>query len=289
MIKKMLPIILLIGFVCFSVPAAAEELADEGVPTLVVPINQEDDQFDQDFEDDFDDEFNSQDGGSEILIADPFERFNRGMFHLNDNLYFYLMKPIARGYRAVVPRPARSSVANAFSNLATPVRAVNSLLQMKFKNVGVELYRLIVNSTVGIGGLFDPAGSLAEVKKGDEEDFGQTLGIYGVGHGFYLVLPILGPSSLRDAVGTLADTTLDPLRYTDLTYLEYLAVKSFKVTNALSLDPDTYEGIVRDSLDPYLFVRAAFAQQRLAQVGKTTYNLNMFEDQDWEQFQWLGK
>ncbi len=283
MFRQMFTIVTIAVFFSAVMPVHAEE-----VPTVVIPLGQTDDKFDRDFEDDFDNEFDDQGGGNEVLIADPLEGFNRSMFYLNDKLYFYLMKPVARGYRAVVPRPARTSVSNAFHNLATPVRTGNSLLQFKFRDVGVELYRLIFNSTVGLGGLFDPAAT-AEVKKVDDEDFGQTLGVYGVGHGFYLVLPLLGPSSLRDAVGGFADTAADPLRYVDMKFLEYLGVKSYKTLNALSLDRDTYEGIVRDALDPYSFIKAAYAQRRLAQVGKTKYNLNMFENAELNPFRWLGE
>ena len=289
--------------ICSPAPLLAADEADTEIETIVIPLGKKDDQFDKEFADDFASEFDDDFGdtfdddgpASEELIADPLEGFNCSMFYFNDRLYFYVMKPVARGYRFLVPSQARVSVANAFANLTTPIRAGNSLLQLKFRDVGVELYRFLVNSTVGLGGLFDPAASLAGVKKVDDEDFGQTMGVYGIGHGFYLVLPVLGPSSLRDAIGSLADTSVYPLRYADLTYLEYLGVKSYKVINALSLDPDTYEGIVRDALDPYLFIRAAYAQRRLAQVGKTKYNLNVFDDFKSEQlqklnpFKWLGQ
>ena len=167
------------------------------------------------------------------------------------------------------------------------------LLQFRFRDVATELYRLLVNSTVGLAGLFDPAASLAGVKKLDHEDFGQTLGYYGAGHGFYLVLPVIGPSSLRDGAGSLVDTFVDPLNYIDLTTLEYAGVKTFRAINSLSLDRDTYEGIVRDSLDPYLFVRAAYAQRRAAQVGKVDYDIlsldgTFLDDETFNPFKWMG-
>ena len=212
----------------------------------------------------------------EKLMNDPFEPINRGVFWVNDKLYFYLLKPVARGYRLVVPRPARTAVGNFFSNLATPIRAGNALLQLKPRAFGTELYRFVINTTFGIGGLFDPAKSVAGVKP-VTEDFGQTLGYYGAGHGFYLVLPVVGPSSLRDGVGSFVDSFADPLRYADLETREFVAIKLFAATNRLSLDRDTYEGIVRDAIDPYLFIRAAYAQRRLAQVGQKTYNMYLFE------------
>ncbi|PLY00510.1 MAG: hypothetical protein C0622_08655 [Desulfuromonas sp.] len=212
---------------------------------------------------------------SEVLIADPLEPLNRGVFWVNDKLYFYLFKPVARGYRAVLPHPVRVSVGNVFSNLGAPVRIGNSLLQFKIEDLGAEVYRFFINTTFGVGGLFDPAAKFGGVKP-RQEDFGQTLGYYHLDHGCYLVLPIVGPSSLRDATGSFVDSFADPLRYTNLETEEYFAIKMVDMTNRLSLDRDTYEGIVRDSLDPYLFIRAAYAQRRQAQVGKT-YNMNLLE------------
>lgn len=246
---------------------------------------------DADFDADFGDDF-SDSGLSGKLINDPFESVNRGIFWVNDKLYFYAIKPVARGYRFVVPRTARVSVGHFFSNLAAPIRVGNALLQLKFRDFGTEIYRFVINTTFGIGGLFDPAESIAGVKPANE-DFGQTLGTYGAGHGFYLVLPIVGPSSLRDGVGSFADSFADPLRYADLETMELMGVNLFKVTNRLSLDRDTYEGIVHDSIDPYLFIRAAYAQKRKAQVGKNTYNINLFQgplfDSDLlDPFEWFG-
>ncbi len=219
------------------------------------------------------------------LIADPFEPLNRGVFWVNDKLYFYLFKPLARGYGAIVPRPVRVSVSNFFSNVSTPVRVANALLQLNFTNAGTETYRFVVNSTLGIAGLFDPATSVAEVRR-VPADFGQTLGKYGFGHGFYLVLPIVGPSSLRDGTGTFVDSYADPVRYADMATRELILVRVFDSTNRLSLDRDTYEGIKRDAIDPYLFIRAAYAQRRLAQIGEPVYNLNILQAPifDGEQF-----
>jgi phospholipid-binding lipoprotein MlaA len=220
-------------------------------------------EFDDDFDDDFDDESEAQ---PRPLIADPLEPWNRGVFLVNDKLYFYLFKPVARGYR-VVPRPVRTSIGNFFSNLSTPVRAVNALLQLKVRDVGTELGRLAVNSTIGWGGLFDPAGYSLRWKK-KSEDFGQTLGFYGVKSGWYLVLPIFGPSSVRDGAGLVVDQFLDPLLYADIKVREYYSLRALERVNALSLDADSYEKFKRDALDPYLFIRAAYAQHRLANIRK---------------------
>lgn len=214
-----------------------------------------------------DDDEDFTDGSMESYdINDPIEPFNRGMFWVNDKLYFYLLKPIARGYR-VVPEPARQSVSNFFSNLGTPVRFVNSVLQLKFADAGTELGRLVVNSTVGIAGLFDPAKKYLGWRKKDE-DLGQTFGNYGVGNGFYIVWPLLGPSSARDTVGLAGDFFLDPLHYVEIKPLERVALKGLEHETRLSLDKDTYEAIKRQALDPYLYVRTTYAQHRKGKIKK---------------------
>jgi phospholipid-binding lipoprotein MlaA len=250
------------------------------------------DDFDADFDADFADDFDNSSTTPERLIADPLEPFNRGVFWVNDKLYFYFFKPVARGYRLILPRPARVSVSNFFSNLATPIRAGNALLQLKFRSFGTELYRFVINTTFGIGGLFDPAANIGGVRK-TPKDFGQTLGYYHVGPGFYLVLPIVGPSSLRDATGAFVDSFADPLRRANLNTRDYLAIKFLDAENRLSLDQDTYEGIVSDSLDPYLFIRSAYAQLRQAQISQNSYDMKMFEEpvfdtQGLDPLEWIG-
>ncbi len=266
---------------------SGNNLESDAMPTSVTS---NDELFDDDFDADFDSDFG---GDAPVkLIADPFQSFNRGVFWFNDKLYFYVFKPVAKGYRFALPRPARVSVGNFFSNLATPIRASNALLQFKFRDFGTELCRFTINTTVGVVGLFDPADSLVGIKK-VTEDFGQTLGHYRVGHGFYLVLPIVGPSSLRDAGGVFVDSYADPLRYANLASIEYFGVKFLDAETRLSLDHDTYEGIIHDAIDPYLFIRAAYVQRRQAQVGDDTYNINIFEgplfDSDFfNPFDWFG-
>lgn len=202
----------------------------------------------------------------EYEIADPLEPLNRGMFWFNDKLYFYAIKPVAKAYR-VVPQPARESVDNFFSNLATPVRLTSALLQGKIVDALNEFGRFMMNSTFGILGLFDPAKNWAGVSK-KEEDFGQTLGHYGVGHGFYLVLPVVGSSSLRDTVGLVADAQLDlSSNILDDEPLEKsIAAQGVKIINSISLDKDSYEAIKETALDPYLFVRDAYLQNRAGKV-----------------------
>lgn len=199
-----------------------------------------------------------------LEVWDPIEPVNRGIFWFNDKLYFYLLKPVARVFR-VVPEPARISLSNFFSNLGTPARFINAALQGKGADASTELCRFLANSTFGLAGLFDVAKKEGVYKK--EEDFGQTLGVYGVGGGLYLVLPILGPTNLRDGVGKAADAFLDPLSY--LGPVEYaVGAKALDKENELSLDKDTYESIKKEALDPYLFIRNAYTQNREAKIKK---------------------
>lgn len=213
-----------------------------------------------------DDIFNDLDD-EDIEVSDPIEPFNRAMFWVNDKLYFYFLKPIARGYRFVVPEGGRIAVSNFFSNIATPIRAVNAAFQFKFKDAGTEMGRFGFNSTIGIFGFFDPAKDHLKIYKKDE-DFGQTLGHYGSGSGFYIVIPLLGPSNVRDGIGLMVDAFLDPAIYIMEKRTDLAGVKFLDVVNEVSLDKDTYEGIIRDELDPYLFIRDAYAQHRAGKIKK---------------------
>ncbi|MEJ2470467.1 MAG: VacJ family lipoprotein [Desulfuromonadales bacterium] len=204
----------------------------------------------------------------ELQVSDPLEPVNRGIFWFNDKLYFYLFKPVARGYR-VVPEPVRESVGNAFDNIGAPVRFLNSLLQGKVRGACYELATFMINSTWGLGGLFDLTPE--ETERPDAEDFGQTLGRYGSPPGFYLVMPFLGPSNARDFVGRFADSFVHPVsspEYLIMKPLEVAGLQTYDRINALSLDKDTYEAIKRDALDPYLFVRNAYLQMRAARVAE---------------------
>jgi len=214
----------------------------------------------EDFDDDFDDEENV------VEAYDPLEIFNRGMFWVNDKLYFYLLKPAARVFR-IIPQPVRVSIANFFNNIETPIRLVNAAAQLKWSDAGHELERFAINTTVGIGGLFDPAKSRLRISP-KIEDSGQTMGHYGVGAGPYLVIPIIGPSTLRDGIGRVADYYLHPVTYIVDDFSDIVIIEAIDVTNTLSLDKDTYEAIKKDALDPYLFIRDAYLQRRRAQVAR---------------------
>lgn len=213
-----------------------------------------------------DDEFEDLIDDSEpIPTDDPLETFNRGMFWFNDKLYIYVLKPTTKVVR-IIPEDVRVCFSNFIRNLTTPVRLVNSLLQGKIHDAGNEFGRFMINTTVGIGGLFDPARTRGNLLP-KNEDFGQTLGTLGIGSGAYLVLPFFGPSTLRDGIGDIVDSTWDPLSI----YLErrdYWTTKTVDVVNGVSLDKDTYEAIKQNSLDPYLFVRDAYIQNRQSKISQ---------------------
>lgn len=241
-------LISLLILLCMTVPVGAQEVKDVGDP----------DDFTE-----FEDPFAGK--GEGVEVRDPLEPINRGLFWFNDKLYFYALKPVARVYRRV-PEPGRQAVDNFFVNLSAPVRLVNNALQLKWGAAGNELRRFLFNSTLGVLGFFDPAGGRGWTLA--EEDLGQTFGSYGVGHGFYLVLPLFGPSNLRDGVGRVGDYFLDPLPYVIDGSWELTGVKAYDRVNALSLDDDTYEKIKEDALDTYLFVRDAYMQRRQALIQK---------------------
>jgi phospholipid-binding lipoprotein MlaA len=203
-------------------------------------------------------------GAEFITTPDPIQPYNLAIFSINDKLYFYFLKPIAQGYRKVLPEKARVSIRNLYNNVNTPSRLVNSLLQRKFKGAGTEILRFVINTTMGIGGLFDPAKSLFCLEKQDE-DFGQTLGSYGMGPVFYIEWPFLGPSSLRDTVGLAADVALDPLTFL-IGPWEHFGISAYDYINELSLEKDTYESIVEPAVDPYLAVQDAYIQNRAKKI-----------------------
>lgn len=198
----------------------------------------------------------------ELRIADPLEPVNRVTFAINDKLYRGVFKPVARGLR-ILPAGLRVSFSNFFSNLGTPVSAASALLQADLHNTGTELTRFLVNSTAGLLGFFDVA-SKAGIES-DTEDLGQTFARYGVGHGFYLIVPFYGSSSLRDVVGSVGTAAINPV-YDNLENGEIVALNVVDAEITLSLDQDTYESFYDSALDPYVFFRTAWLQNRAGKV-----------------------
>ncbi len=196
-------------------------------------------------------------------VSDPWVTMNRATFAFNEFLDRYLLEPIAIGWDAVVPHPAQRGVANFFANLATPRRVANDLLQGKLDKAGDDLGRFAINTTFGVLGIFDPAG--AEGIAPGDEDFGQTLGVWGVPAGPYLVLPLFGSSSPRDAVGLAVDLAMAPEFYFAPWYVSY-PVTGTRVINDRSLVLETVRAEREAAFDFYAAVRSAYVQYRTGQL-----------------------
>jgi phospholipid-binding lipoprotein MlaA len=208
----------------------------------------------------------SQSTNAPPKIKDPLQPMNRAFYHFNDKLYFWALKPAAKGYSKVVPRPARTCVSRFFANVKYPVYFVNNLLQAKFKAAGVETGRFVVNSTVGIGGLFDPAKHWKI--KSHPADFDQTLDFYGAGPGIYFDWPVFGPSSARGTAGLAADGMLSPWVYIGGVGVT-LGVPAYREVNSASLRLGEYESFKRATLDPYVAMRSAYYESRAEAVAKS--------------------
>ncbi len=192
--------------------------------------------------------------------ADPLEPVNRAFFTFNEKADQYALRPAAKAYAYVVPEPARNGVTNFFDNLNEPRNIVNALLQLKFKQTAINLGRLSLNTVVGLGGFIDVASEVGLAPH--EEGFGQTLGYWGVGEGWYLMLPLVGPSDNRDIVGMIADTFTYPSYFLPGRYDVYVysaRAVSLLNTRANLLSTDR---LLNEQFDRYLFVRTAFLQRR---------------------------
>ncbi len=222
--------------------------------------------------DEFEDEFSSEET---TLLIDPLSGYNRFMTSFNDNIFTYALNPISKGYATIAPEPIRDSLSSFIYNLQFPIRFINNILQGKFQNTSDELERFIVNSTVGIGGLFDPAATYMHIPA-HNEDFGQTLGHYGIGAGFHIVLPFLGPSNVRDVFGLTADGYTSPFVYQKglqkykipKNYGQSIGIKAFEVVNKNSLNLGAYESLKKDAIDLYPFLRDVYEQKRTADIKK---------------------
>ena len=197
-------------------------------------------------------------------VHDPWEPMNRGIFAFNDGLDRWLLEPIAIGWDFVVPHPVQRGISNVFANLATPRRVANDLLQWKPRKAGADLARFAINTAFGFAGVFDPA--TAKGIAPGEEDFGQTLGVWGLGAGPYLVLPFFGPSSPRDTGGLIVDTVaLTPEFWFAPWYVSYPA-SGTRVINARALALESVRAEREAAFDFYAAVRSAYVQYRSNQV-----------------------
>lgn len=197
--------------------------------------------------------------------ADPLEGYNRTMFAFNDTIDRAVLKPVAQGYDAVVPEPVNVSISNFFNNLDDVIVIVNDILQLKADHAIRNTSRLVFNTTFGVLGFFDVAGTYMDLPK-HNEDFGQTLGYWGIGEGYYLVLPLLGPSTTRDVWGVPADAYVNPVTYVN-------PARDRLLLNALNI-VDVRAGLLRTErafdasaqIDPYAFQREAYLQRRRSLV-----------------------
>ena len=230
--------------------------------------------------DEYDDPFAQLDETTSAEENDPWEPFNTVMFEFNRNVDKYALKPVAEAYNFLLPDAVQVGIDNFFRNVRFVPRFLNNVFQAKAKGAGIEMGRFLINSTVGIGGFFDPAKHWWHLNTPDE-DAGQTLGVYGVKPGPYLVLPFLPPLTLRDGIGYVADLALDPINWLVFPIIEVNHIPSIvahknratstiaqfgtrvgMITNDRSLNLEKYQGVEEATLDLYAAVRNAYWQRR---------------------------
>ena len=222
---------------------------------------------------------------------DCFEGLNRGIFAFNQVLDNIIVEPLAKGYR-YLPSPIRTGTSNALSNLSLVVTIPNNVLQGNINLAGKNTGRFLINSTIGILGVFDPASKIG-LNNYDKEDWGQTLASWGVGDGCYLVLPILGPSTVRDTVGSLANyvggdawyniTVRNDTRYvSDFDYYASVATNGvdFRAKNL-----ESFQNLEENSLDFYASVKSLYLQDRRKRILNTDEIIETFDDSDWEEIE----
>ena len=223
------------------------------------------------------------------IVKDCFESINRGIFSFNQGLDKVIFKPLAKGYRKL-PQPIRSGTSNALSNLSNVVTIPNNILQGQIKDAGMNSLRLIINSTFGIAGIFDVA-SFYGIEKRDKEDYGQTLGAWGFGEGCYFVLPVLGPTTVRDSIGSLVNvsggdawynvTVANDTRYfneADYYVSQILSGVDFRAKNL-----ESFESLENSSIDLYASIRSLYLQDRQKKINNLDEVTETMSDDDWEE------
>ena len=241
-------------------------LASAGDSTLTTNPEEEDKNDQNEAADVSDDDEYEDDDEDEISVPDPLSLWNKGMFHFNDKFYLWILKPVTKTYKAVVPELARIGVSNFFTNLTTPIRLTNCILQGKWQSAQAEVDRFLLNSIFGILGFGNPAKGYPRLKPSDE-DLGQTLGAYGIGEGMYIVWPFLGPSTLRDSVGLLGDSFINPLSYVEPVEAA-VGIYGYRIVNDTSFRLGDYESLKEAAIDPYEALRDAYIQYRKSKVEK---------------------
>jgi len=252
-------------------PTNHEQAKAKATTSIALQSNIPDQQVLEDHTEGFEKEFSEQETNNTV---DPLGGYNRSMTSFNDKFIMYVLNPISKAYSYVMPQPFRLGISNFIHNIQFPVRLANNLLQLKFQNSSDELERFLMNSTIGIGGLMDPAQNYMHVPIHDE-DFGQTLGRYGVGSGFHIVLPFLGPSNVRDLVGVTLDTYVSPL--VNVRGLENykipdnlgqsIGIVAGTLINKNSLHLEEYESLKKDAVDLYPFLRDIYEQKRNSEIA----------------------
>ena len=225
-------------------------------------------------------------------VKDCFESVNRATFAFNQGLDKAIFEPIAKGYRKL-PSPIRTGTGNVVSNLSNLITIPNNLLQGDFKTAGINTARLSVNTTIGIFGIFDVAQQMGFIKDYKREDYGQTLGAWGVGEGCYVVLPILGPSTVRDAVGSLTSFIGgDPwYNVTVKNNTQYFKDSDYYIsrgTDGLDFrakNIDSFDNLEKNSMDFYASVRSLFLQDRKQKILNSNKIVDTQDDSDWDEIQ----
>ena len=247
-----------------ATPSALQNEEDDLSAVNQMPAKEEEaeqDPFDEDWEfDEFEDEMEEE----AMEVADPIIYWNKAMYHFNDKLYFWVMKPVAKGYKWAVPEPARRGIDNFFHNLAFPVRLVGCLLQAKGREALGECGRFGMNTTIGILGFGNPARKHPYLNP-SEEDVGQAFGRWGIGNGMYIVWPLFGPSTLRDSAGSVGHYFLDPFTYISNRTIPW-GIYAIEAVNSTSLHIGDYEALKNAAIDPYIAIRDAYIQNRQEKV-----------------------
>ncbi len=220
---------------------------------------------------------------------DCFEKVNRGIFGFNQALDKVVFKPLAKGYR-MFPQPIRSGTSNALNNLSNVVTIPNNILQGQLKDAGINSARFLINTTLGIAGIFDVA-SYYGLNKKDKEDYGQTLGVWGAGPGCYFILPVLGPSTVRDSVGSLVNIIGGDAWYnvTIANDTQYFSEVDYYTSRALSgidfraKNIESFNSLEKNSVDLYASVRSLYLQDRARKIGNIDKTTETLSDDDWEE------
>tara|TARA_B100000941_G_C28492188_1_gene548623 strand:+ start:618 stop:1379 length:762 start_codon:yes stop_codon:yes gene_type:complete len=224
----------------------------------------------------------------EKQVKDCFEKVNRATFAFNMALDKVLFRPVAIGYRKL-PSPVRTGTSNALNNLSNLITIPNNILQGDFKAAGNNSIRFIINTTIGIVGIFDPANALG-FEKLDKEDFGQTFGAMGIGEGCYLVLPVIGPSTVRDAVGSLVSMTGGDAWYNvtirnDTQYFkesDYYFSKLGEGVDFRAKNLESFDSLEKNSIDFYATVRSLYLQDRNRKIKNLKVKTDTLDDSDWD-------